>query len=171
MIRALLALMLLAAPAFAQTSDETAFARGLLNSIQEQSFEEGREYCGYIGYRADGTLAATKPRRGREASCLIWRWPRTLDVVASYHTHGNFNSAYFNETPSVEDVLGDNGAGIDGYVATPGGRLWYVDGETGAVRQLCRPGCMKVDPGFVAGQEGPVAMRYSFDELIDRFSN
>lgn len=162
--------LLCGAPAAAQTSDEIAFARGLLNSLQEKSFEERREYCGYIGYLEDGSLAATKPRPGREASCLIWRWPRKIDVVASYHTHANFDPQYYNETPSVEDVLGDGAAGIDGYVATPGGRFWYVDGETGSIRQLCSPGCMKVDPDFVAGVEGPVRRQYTFEELTRRFS-
>jgi hypothetical protein len=53
---------------------------------------------------------------------------------------------------------GDADEGIDGYVATPGGRLWYIDTVDMVASQLCGIGCLPRDPKFVAGQNGEIAL-------------
>ena len=54
--------------------------------------------------------------------------------------------------------------------ATPGGRFWFVDGQTGVSRQICSLGCLPQDPDFVPGVFGPVAQRYTLADLDRRES-
>ena len=61
---------------------------------------------------------------------------------------------------------GDADEGIDGYVATPGGRLWYLDTVDMVASQLCGIGCLPRDPKFVAGQNGEIVLSYTYDDLV-----
>ena len=47
---------------------------------------------------------------------------------------------------AVGDIEADEDEGVDGFVATPGGRLWYVDTKDMIVRQLCSLNCLPQDP-------------------------
>ena len=58
--------------------------------------------------------------------------------------------------------------GVNGYVATPGGRLWFIEGARGIVTLVCDLGCMDQDPDFRPGVWGWVATRYSLDEIEAR---
>jgi hypothetical protein len=161
-------LIALATPPAAQTADEIALMRKLFAKLQPLSIRHDREYCGHIGYDAAGSLMATEPFPGDASSCLP-REPVALErVVASYHTHAAFSVDYYNEIPSQQDVEGDAEQGIDGYVATPGGRLWFVDGDTLTVRQICSVGCLPSDPDFILSDGGPVAKSYTMDTLLQK---
>ena len=139
--------------------------RQMLTAAQGPSFANNREYCGYIGVTVEGKLAASQPTPGREATCTA-NDPMELDLIlASYHTHGAFSTEYFNEIPSPTDIYGDAEEGINGYVATPGGRLWFVDGEAMTVSQICGLGCLPVDPDFIPGDNGEVAEIYTIEEI------
>ena len=167
----LLALALtLGGPATAQSAEEVALAQETLARLQEPSFRKRREHCGFIGYREDGTLAATPATVGTLDSCAA-RYPTDLAVTASYHTHGAFDIGYFNELPSLMDVEGDAGAFLNGYVATPGGRLWLVAGRTRSVHLICGIGCLPADPGFRKGGSGEILDGYSFEDLSRAFRN
>ena len=144
---------------------ELAFARVTLNNLQVPSFQNNREYCGYIVRTPLGNLAATEPKQGRMSSCLAYAPPDDHLIVASYHTHGAFDYDTPAEFPSVGDVEADEEEGIDGYVSTPGGRLWYVDGSELIVSQICGIGCMHQDPNFEAGLDGIIEQSYTLDEL------
>ncbi|MEO0851346.1 MAG: DUF4329 domain-containing protein, partial [Pseudomonadota bacterium] len=72
-----------------------------------------------------------------------------------------------HEVPSVSDMEGDADEGIDGYVATPGGRLWYIDTEDMVTYQICGRGCLPQDPAFTAFPDGWIAESYSYDQLVD----
>ena len=74
-----------------------------------------------------GKLAATGPKRGRRDSCEPDEPPEDFEILASYHTHGDDTQEADTEVPSLEDLAGDIEEGIDGYIATPGGRLWLND--------------------------------------------
>lgn len=163
-----LAAGLLADRVSAQSPEEVAAVKSYMAEVQLLSFENNREYCGIVGYDMAGRIVMSKAKRGRRASCRLGRDPAGIEVVASYHTHGSFHEDYDSEVPSVNDVEGDMEDGLDGYVATPGGRLWFVDGQTGISRQLCGLGCLPDDPEFVPEYFGPVAQRYSLDALTDR---
>lgn len=158
-----------AAPVGAQDASELAYARGVLLQLQARSFAENREYCGYIGRLPDGSLAATEVTRGDTWSCQsVGDESRFTEIIASFHTHGGFDRAADSEVPSAGDVQSDIAERVNGYVATPGGRLWYIDYRRATARQICGLGCMGQDPDFIAGDAGPIAETYSLRDLLDR---
>jgi hypothetical protein len=136
---------------------ERGYAAALLAELQLLSFAGNREYCGYIGLDAAGRLASTPPVAGTEASCSLPRVPAGLTLLASFHTHGTYSPRYASEWPTTQDVETDASDSIDGYISTPGGRLWYVDTDTMTVRDLCGRGCLPQDPNYVADDDGPCA--------------
>jgi hypothetical protein len=147
--------------------EEIDFAKSVFLEIQDRSIAKRREYCGYIGRDANGVLVATEAVPGTMASCLpVWPPSAEMEVIASYHTHGAFDLGYFNEIPSDIDLEGDISLGIDGWIATPGGRLWFNDGKAGEARLICGVACLPVSPEFYKGVNGHIAKRYALDDLI-----
>ncbi len=153
-------------------SDEAAhaFAIGFLDALQPKSVAERREYCGYFYTRSDGAIAATPPRPGTFATCDMPAPDPRLGVFASYHTHGAFGPGYDNEVPSVTDLLSDFDFGIDGYVSTPGGRVWHVDFGSRTTRQVCGLRCVTADPRFRPVGEGAIRTSYGLPGLARRAS-
>ncbi|MEL6618895.1 MAG: DUF4329 domain-containing protein [Pseudomonadota bacterium] len=149
-----------------QSPAEIAFMSRIFNDIQPASIAEAREFCGLIGLDADGTLVASEPRRGRASSCLPPA-PQNVDftVLASYHTHGAWNPEYLTEIPSFEDMATDIEDGTDGYIATPGGRMWYVDARNRIARQVCGLGCLVPDRAYQPDPDFPVSTTYTLDDL------
>lgn len=149
----------------AQTQTEVAFVTALFNEVQPTSISEGREYCGLIGVDARGDFVATTARRGGASSCLP---PETagpgVTVLASYHTHARYTPDYWTEVPSFDDMRTDIEDGTDGYIATPGGRLWYVDARAKVARQICGARCLVSDPTYPEGVSD-VQQTYTLDEL------
>ncbi len=172
----LIPLALITSPVLAQDNtaeatgdgEELVFIMDLFADLQPRSITENRELCGYIGYNRLGELRATRVMTGDEATCQLPNWPIKLTVVASFHTHSTFSPEYDSEVPSTTDVESDESAGIDGYVATPGGRLWYIDGRRGVATQVCGLGCMGQDPNFIPGDSGPIAQSYTLQQLRRR---
>lgn len=150
----------------AQSIDEEALMRAVFAELNPRSIAENVEFCGYLGFTADGELAFSQPTRGDEGSCLADD-PDNLDLlIASYHTHGGHSPDYSSELPSGTDMEGDEDEGIDGWVSTPGGRLWYIDTTDMITRQICGIGCMPADPNFVRGENGIIEQSYSYNELV-----
>ncbi len=157
-------------PAVAQDKNpEHALARQVLSSIQQQSVSESREYCGFIGYDNRGFLRATTPGPGTHASCLIKEPPPGWRVTASYHTHGGWTERYDDEVPSTQDMYSDIDARTNGYIATPGGRIWFFDYQREVAYQLCGLGCLYQDPDFTARGSAPVRDSYTLNSLSKRF--
>lgn len=154
-------------PIIAQTDDIDAFATRLLNALQPISIAESREYCGYIFETETGALAATAPSAGREDFCDLS--PPDETVLASYHTHGSYSEVYDNEVPSLDDIKGDFDAQIDGYVSTPGGRVWLIDYDAQIIRQLCDIMCVASDPMNNADDAGFVPQTFTLRQLEARF--
>lgn len=158
--------IVMAPRALPQTASEIAFATDLLNGLQVPSIEEEREYCGLIGVDRAGNYVATAARRGGVASCLP---PSTagagVTVLASYHTHGSYDPNYLTEIPSYDDMRTDIEDGTDGYVATPGGRLWYVDARAQEARLICGRQCLISDAAFEDDPTFPVRNQYSLQDL------
>lgn len=158
-----------ATAAHGQDARELAVARAVFQQIQAMSFAEDREFCGYIGVLADGRYAATDVTRGRANSCRSRASERAfVAITASFHTHGSFTPNAEAEFPSAGDVDIDMREGVNGYIATPGGRLWYVDATYGEARQICGMGCLSQDPDFIPGMSGPVNQVYSLEQLERR---
>ncbi|PYE84763.1 uncharacterized protein DUF4329 [Pseudoroseicyclus aestuarii] len=153
--------------AAAQTQTEIDFVKDMFRPMQQDSFAKRREYCGVIGYDETGELVATEAAPGTIDSCDL-TFPEDIAVIASYHTHGSFEIPYYNEMPSEIDMLSDQAMRVNGWIATPGGRLWYIDSRAMIARQICGVGCLPIAPGFYKAQAGDVAEEYSYDELVDR---
>lgn len=149
------------------TALEKSLAVALFTALQQRSFELEAELCGYILRDAGGFLRMTGPYPGDEFSCAA-PFPETGTVLASWHTHGSYSDDAYNELPSDLDVQSDAEEEIDGWIATPGGRLWFVDGETLVSTLICGQGCLPVDPAYDPSQTGPIAERYEFDALLQR---
>ncbi|MEM6857859.1 MAG: DUF4329 domain-containing protein [Pseudomonadota bacterium] len=146
-----------------------SFARQQLNALQEQSFAEDIELCGIIFERSDGTLGASPPRPGDEASCGIKYFDEPgMRPVASFHTHAAQNDNYDSEVPSLLDMQSDYASGMDGYVATPGGRFWRVDATGPTAIQICGPGCLAQDPTYKPCPAFEPRQRYSYADMTAR---
>lgn len=150
----------------AQSAEEEALVRDIFETLNPISINDKVEYCGYIGFDENGDLAYSPPTRGDEGSCLADDPVNLSTVTTSYHTHGQYHPDYYNETPSGTDMEGDEDEGIDGWVATPGGRLWYIDTTDMETYQVCGIGCLPADPDFVVGDMGVIEQSYSYDDLV-----
>lgn len=156
-----------AAPA--QSWDEIDMVTALFAELQPLSFAKRREYCGFIGYDRAGRLVATAARAGTQASCDL-EWTEEIRITASYHTHGAFDPGFVNELPSDIDMRSDRALGVNGWIATPGGRLWHVDSKAMIARQICGVNCLPVAPGFYKSHSGPLAKSYDYPGLLRRLS-
>lgn len=152
----------------APASDVVALAHKTLNDLQKNSIKGQREYCGYIARNQNKALVATRARAGTQASCAMPPLPRGMVAIATYHTHGAFDIGYDNETPSYQDLRSDIDADLDGFIATPGGRLWYSDKTSRSVRLLCGARCLITDPRYSEGRHEPVAEAYTLKDLARR---
>lgn len=159
--------VLFIAPSLAQAqgAGEVALVKAIFAEINPRSIAEDREYCGYIGFDASGALVASPARAGGEGSCLPDDPVNIEVIIASYHSHGGYAPEYFSEVPSGDDMEGDADEGVDGWIATPGGRLWYVDTVDMVASQICGPGCLPSDPAFV--ETDRVEPSYTYDDLIE----
>lgn len=144
------------------------FARNFLNGLQARSISERREFCGYFFVDSAGRLQATPPIAGRFASCSMAAPRRGQGIVASYHTHGAYGPSFDNEVPSVIDLVSDFDFGIDGYVSTPGGRVWLVDFQTMSTRQICGVGCVLQDPQYRPETDQNIRNSYTLPQLQTR---
>lgn len=165
---ALLSALILTTPVAAQSAAEVKFAKSVLAQVQQFTFKGGREYCGYIGYDATGKLRATSARRGRKDSCRAIDPPAAWTLIASYHSHGTFLMEADSEVPSADDVRADNAEGVDGYLVTPGGRVWFIDGKRQTARILCGRDCLSSDPNFKPEVFGKIARKYTLQQLMQR---
>lgn len=163
-----LAAALATGPGDAQDAALVRFAHETLAALQAQSFSDGREYCGTIGIAGDGQLVASRARRGRRDGCRPTALRGDARPLASYHTHAGFDPAADSELPSAQDLTSDFAEGIDGFVATPGGRLWFNDSAAGETRLICGTGCLPADPSFFNRDWDPVLARYDLDALLAR---
>ncbi|MBI6628593.1 DUF4329 domain-containing protein [Pontibaca salina] len=137
-----------------------------LAPIQLLSFATGREYCGYLGELANERLFFTEMIRGGHDGCTPRLPRRAAQVRASLHTHGAYDPSVPAEFPTVLDMDSDAREGVNGYVATPGGRLWYINSRALVAIQICGEGCLPQDERFRTGDDGPIRNRYTREELL-----
>jgi hypothetical protein len=144
-------------------------ARKSLASIQNQSFQSQREYCGLIGRTTAGELIVSPARRGRSNGCDERGFSdRTITPVASYHTHGGYHEDADSEVPSTMDVDMDHHHGVFGFVATPGGRFWVIDHRSRTAKQICGMGCLPSDPMFDKGMAGDIPKHLTRRQMAQR---
>lgn len=144
---------------------ELAFVSSLLAGLNRTSFAQNTEICGYLGRDPQGNLFTTENATGREAECYLPTPPANMTLLASYHTHGTYSPEYDSEFPTTTDMDSDRAANIDGYISTPGGRLWHVDSDTMVVTELCGVGCLPMDPGYRPDEAGRITTSYTYAAL------
>lgn len=133
----------------AAQSDVNAFAKTTLNGLQRRSFDNDREYCGLIFEDDEGALSTSEISAGTEAECqFAYTVPMGKFAIATFHTHGGFNDGYDSEAPSLLDMETDLDDRIDGYISTPGGRIWHIDWQVETASQLCGVECIRQDPRY-----------------------
>ncbi|MBU2993470.1 DUF4329 domain-containing protein [Octadecabacter sp. 1_MG-2023] len=141
------------------------FAIGVLNGLQTVSIAEKREYCGYIWQDQFGQLQATVPVAGTRTGCEMNEPQIGTGILASYHTHGAYSPRLRGEIPSGIDLQGDFNYGINGYVSTPGGRVWLNDYATRSTRQLCGRACVFSDTGYDDRYDADIQQSYSQSQV------
>lgn len=147
-------------------SEIQPFARKVFQKIQQQSFDLERELCAYIGYGPDGRLMLTRVAVGTEATCILPVRSAKMDVIASLHTHSTYSPDYHSEVPSALDMESDEASGTDGWIATPGGRMWFVDSSEMRAYQVCGAGCLPQDPNFIDEPVGSIKQSYTYSALV-----
>lgn len=146
-----------------------AFAREKLGAMQARSFAQRLELCAIIFEDSEGKLQSSEVRAGDEATCDLRYFDKPgMAPLASIHTHGSFDEDYDSEVPSLIDLESDITDQMDGYVATPGGRLWQVDWERERAVLVCGAGCLAQDPTYRACPDDTVAASYTGAELAAR---
>lgn len=165
-----------AASAAAQTRDSLTddldiFAAAYFDLIQPRSIADRVEYCGLFGRDGNGDLAASLAARGDADSCQPGEAPAGFEVIASWHTHGAFDRDADTEVPSWDDLDSDIEEEIDGYIATPGGRLWLNDVEAEKAILLCGEGCVVADPAYRPCPAFPPGNEHTLDSLRARADN
>ena len=148
-----------------------AFAMAQLNSVQQASFQHDREYCGLIGLDKNGVLTATPARQGDIGGCRLKRKPWRFKTIASYHTHGAFNRRADTEVPSISDLKHDFRQRVNGYISTPGGRVWFNDSYRRISTLLCQQGCLITDPNYFDCPTTAPQQSYTIDDLKWRARN
>ncbi|TRD09956.1 DUF4329 domain-containing protein [Erythrobacter insulae] len=147
-----------------------AFARAQLNALQQRSFSEDIELCGIIFERSNGELGTSSIKQGDEASCGIAFFDEPgMKPLASFHTHAAQNERYDSEVPSILDLRSDSALGIDGYLATPGGRFWWIDGRTETAKMVCGERCVAQDSNYRACPSNPPSDQYNATGLMARY--
>ncbi|MBX7527098.1 DUF4329 domain-containing protein [Qipengyuania vesicularis] len=151
------------------TDELTRYARAELEDLQARSITNNQEYCGVIFEDEDGGLHTSRIYEGDRATCAFdWGVPLGNHVVASFHTHGGYDEDFDSEMPSIEDLANDIDARIDGFISTPGGRLWHVHWQDETATQVCGEGCMEQDPRYAGTQTEQLQRSYSFEDLQAR---
>jgi uncharacterized protein DUF4329 len=158
---------LFASLALAQDADEIRFVKSFFDKLQPTSFAQGREYCGYFGFDRNDNFIATKPTRGGRDGCLAAEPPEDMDIFASYHTHGSYDPDADSEVPSDVDMRADADENIDGYIATPGGRIWFIATENRPIRatMICGLNCTVSDSKFKRGDFPQIRKSYTLPQI------
>jgi hypothetical protein len=153
------------------TEELDEFAAMHFDWLQPRSIRDRIEYCGLFGIDSNGNLAATLATPGDADSCQPGDEPAGFDVLASWHTHGAYDRGADTEVPSFDDLDSDIEEGIDGYIATPGGRLWLNDAGERKSYLLCGEACVAADPAYRPCPAFAPASEYTLDTLRARAEN
>ncbi|MBS9716565.1 DUF4329 domain-containing protein [Pseudohalocynthiibacter aestuariivivens] len=132
----------------ARYATEHQFVLEIFQTLNQRSVEIDREFCGFLYYDGRGQIAATRASKGGTHSCMPVRPDGDYVIFSSYHTHAAYDPNSLNEYPSAQDVEGDFANRHNGYVATPGGRLWFIDFKKQIARQICDYRCLPFDSSY-----------------------
>jgi len=152
----------------AQSAEEVAFVTKFFDELQVTSIAQNTEYCGFFGLDDNDNFIATRPTRGDTDSCLSDEPPFDMFIFATYHTHGAYLFDADSEVPSLNDLEADIDEELDGYIATPGGRIWLNSIDSESAILVCGRNCTVSDSNYVADTEYPVRNSYTVGQLRQR---
>jgi hypothetical protein len=154
----------------AQDAGEIAFVKAFFEQLQPKSIKANREFCGYFGLDANDNYVATRPKRGQRDGCFPPEPPAHLSIFASYHTHGAFHLDFDTEVPSEMDIRADTEEEVDGYISTPGGRIWFIDTLANPVRAqlVCGAQCVTYDKNYRDTDLPKIRKTYTLKQIIQR---
>lgn len=152
----------------AQDAGEVDFVIEFFDELQPKSIADNKEYCGYFGINDQDEFVATEPTRGEQDSCFSDEPPLDMDIFASYHTHGAFSYDADTELPSSNDMEADIAEEVDGYISTPGGRIWFTDSLKEISIMVCGRNCTVSDDEYEEDALPPVLNRYDLELLYER---
>lgn len=164
----IVASLMMTVSAQAYDKQELEFMKEFFNTIQQRTFDNNREYCGYLMIDSEGYYVTSKPKKGQQDACMANEPPIGFDILASYHTHGAFSIDADSELPSSTDLQADVAEQVDGWIATPGGRIWFNDSLTGISEMACGRDCIMSDPKFDADMLEPVKNTYTVETISQR---
>jgi hypothetical protein len=110
--------------------------------INSTSISENREHAGLIYRNSDGSYLFTGLTAGNKKSVDPRNAPAPngANVTAYYHTHGAYDPGYDNEYFSNINGQGDipfaKDQKMDGYLATPMGKIKYYDYANDVIKVL-----------------------------------
>ena len=148
-----------------QSEAEINYVKSILKDAQTLSFESNREYCGYITLNETGDFSHTDFIKGKKNHCTANAPNDEVITLASFHTHGAFSEEHDSEIPSSDDLKADIYEGLDGYISTPGGRLWYSSAMDKGVTLICNRNCLLSDPDYENIDDEFLETRYSLEAL------
>ncbi len=159
---------LFANASLAQEQDEFDFVAEFFDELQPLTIANNKEYCGYFGIDENDNFIATKPTKGEEDSCFADDIPEDFNYFASYHTHGAFSFDADSELPSSVDLEADIAEEVDGYISTPGGRIWFIDAMEEKAFLICGRNCTVSDDRYEADANLAVLNEYDIELLLKR---
>ena len=144
--------------------------KAVLTQLQQITRRTGVETCGHLYRDRAGKLKITPISRGGESFCdQDWQDRPDRELLAFFHSHGLYEPEIDSEVPTAFDIRSIMAPPpIDGWVVTPGGRIWHLDAASRSARLICGIGCAGSDPEFVKGDWGPIKNRYTLRELQRR---
>ncbi len=163
-----ISLVFLINSATAQDADEIKFVTEFFDKLQPISIAQKREYCGYFGLNDNDEYIATEPTKGKEDSCYADEPPIDMNIFASYHTHGAYHIEADSELPSSADLEADIYEEVDGYISTPGGRIWFTDSYKEITIMICGRNCTVSDDRYEDGSFAPTLTQYNMEKLLER---
>lgn len=147
-------------------SEVQRFAKQKLDELQQLSFAQSKEHCAMIYESFSGELEITRTLAGSNDSCAsLYVIEPGMLPLANIHTHGEFDTDYVGEIPSFQDMSVGVAERVDGYVSTPGGRLWFVDWKSETAEQVCGEGCLSQDPNYDRCTAFNPEERYTMQQL------
>ncbi len=123
----------------ARFASQNEAARAALAGINPSSVRESVEYGGAVYRNPDGTFSHADPVRGGPHSVAFNPHaivPAGTQATAAYHTHGSNDPGFLNEFFSPQDIVFFVVNGVDGYLGTPAGRMFYYQRARDTVFQL-----------------------------------
>ncbi|MCF6302914.1 MAG: DUF4329 domain-containing protein, partial [Devosiaceae bacterium] len=105
---------------------------------------------------------------GDNESCYADEPPLDIDIIASYHTHAGHSYDFDSEVPSSNDLEADIAEEVNGFISTPGGRIWFNDAYEETATLVCGRNCTVSDSNYDPNDTKSINNSYTLPQLLQR---